>query len=94
MMDSSDTYSNPPPPVAQMVHNVRYAAVKVLAAEWLSNHERIDSDQGWWSWEGTRTLLFCDGHVEYVPAADVHPANDRFPDFNLTVDGSQGKDVR
>lgn len=93
MTDMSDTYSGPLPPVPQTLHNVRFPSNKVLAAEWLSNHDPLENDPGWWGWEGTRQLLFCDGHVEYVRAKDVLPANDGFPDFNLTVDGSRGRDV-
>ncbi len=94
MTDQSDTYSNPQPPIPQSIANTLYPSEKVLAAEWLSNHDKVDGDDGWWCWEGTRNLLFCDSHVDYVPAERVHPANDGFPDFNLTVDGSRGKDVR
>jgi len=93
LSQAADTYSNPQPPVAQRAAAVRHPSGKVLAAEWLSNHEVLPNDGGWWCWEGTRNLLLCGGHVSYVPAGDVRPANDGFPDFNLTADGSQGRDV-
>lgn len=94
MTHMSKTYSDPQPAVRQRVATVRYPSRKCLAAEWLSNHDPVDGDAGWWCWVGTRNVLFCDGHVLYVPATDVHPANDGFPDFNLTVDGPRGKDIR
>lgn len=94
MTDKADTYSNPQPPVAQKDTGLQYPSDKVLVAEWSSNHEKVETDDGWWCWEGSRNLLFAGGHVEYWAAERVHPANDTFPDFNLTVDGSQGKDVR
>ena len=43
--------------------------------------------------EGVFISMLCGGHVSYVPAGDVRPANDGLPDFNLTADGSQGRDV-
>ncbi len=94
MTDKSKTYSDPQPAVTQRVATVQYPSRKCLAAEWLSNHDKIEGDEGWWCWLGTRNVLFCDGHVQYVPATDVHAANDGFPDFNLTVDGPRGKDIR
>jgi prepilin-type processing-associated H-X9-DG protein len=93
MTDKSCTYSNPQPPVGQNVAEVKYPSRKVLAAEWLSNHQRVGSDPGWWGRTGTRNLLFCGGHVLYISAVRVAAANDGLPDFNLTVDGSRGRDV-
>ena len=60
MTDKSDTYANPQPPVVQNTANLRYPCEKVLAAEWLSNHQDVDSDEGWWRWEGSRNLLLTD----------------------------------
>jgi len=93
MKDKADTYANPRPPVPQAAGSARYPCQKVLVAEWLSKHEKIEQDQGWWCWQGRRDLLFLDCHVSYVAAAEVKPANDGLPDFNLTLEGSQGRDV-
>jgi prepilin-type N-terminal cleavage/methylation domain-containing protein/prepilin-type processing-associated H-X9-DG protein len=94
MSNKSDTYMAPSPPVQQTVGDVRHTTKKVLAAEWLSNHDELaKKDPGWWGWEGTRNALFCDGHVDYLEATTVKAANDGFPDFNLTVDGPRGRDV-
>ncbi len=93
MTDSSDTYLNPQPPLVQFVDSVEFPSSKVLIAEWLSNHKKTQGDESWWCWEGSRNLLFVDGHVEFRAAGDIHPANDGFPDFNLTVDGIRGRDV-
>lgn len=70
---------------------VAYPAEKVLAAEWLDNHET--GKNGWWSWDGARNCLFADGHVKYLRARSVLAAVDGWPDFNLTRDGVAGKDV-
>jgi prepilin-type processing-associated H-X9-DG protein len=93
MTDKSDTYSNPQPPVVQRTSDVRFPSRKVVASEWLSNHDRIDQDAGWWCWKGTRNALFADWHCEYVLSVKVKAANNGFPDFNLTVDGVKGWDV-
>lgn len=97
MADVSFTYDagKAMPAESQYMAKVRYPSRKVLAAEWLSNHDRLPEgeDGGWWCWKGTRNALFCDGHVTYLPAEEVIPAQDGLPDFNLTVDGSRGKDV-
>jgi prepilin-type processing-associated H-X9-DG protein len=62
-----------------------------LVAEWSANHEGLAD--GWWSWRGARNYLFVDGHVKYLPAGRLNPANNGFPDLNLTVNGVQGADV-
>jgi hypothetical protein len=93
MTQSWWTYSNPQPPVAQNEGQVARPARKALAAEWLSNHRQLANDPGWWGWEGSRLVLFCDLHARYLPATSVLPANDGLPDFNLTRDGSAGADV-
>jgi len=60
---------------------------------WLSNHQRVTDDQGWWCWKGRRQFLFVDGHVEFVSAQAMLPAHDGFPDINLTVGGISGRDI-
>jgi len=93
MSSAADTYSNPVPTVPQSSDAVAFPSQKVLVAEWLSNHEPVTDDQGWWGWQGARNCLFADGHVDYRKARSINPANDGFPDFNLTVHGIRGKDV-
>lgn len=93
MTKKADTYSNPRQPIPQRIEDVQYPSQKALCAEWLSNHKKVDDDQGWWCWKGSRNVLFVDCHVKYFPATRVRPANDEFPDFSLTVDGSRGQDV-
>lgn len=79
------------PCISQSEAGVRFPGHKVLAAEWLTNH---DSEQvGWWNWQGSRNYLFADGHVRYLPAARIRPAVDGFPDPNLTRDGLAGRDL-
>lgn len=82
------------PAVAQSESSLNAPAQKVLAAEWLSNHEMFSGDRGWWDWRGGSNYLFADGHVKYLPRSRLSPANDDYPDPNLTVGGIAGADVR
>jgi prepilin-type processing-associated H-X9-DG protein len=79
------------PCITQAEVNVEYPDKKVLAGEWLSNHDLVAV--GWWDWRGSRSYLFADGHVKYLPARRLFAAVDGLPDPNLTVDGVAGKDV-
>ena len=95
MNNTSSTYSNPQPGAAG-IHGGQGGnpARKILAGEWFSNHRLVTGDYatepGWWEWAGTRNFLFADGHAEFVPAKKIKPANDGFPDPNLTADGVEG----
>lgn len=92
-MRTPDLYAGAPPPcVSQALAAVAFPSQKAIAAEWLANHEGIA--EGWWSWKGARTYLFVDGHAKYVPARRIRPANNGYPDINLTVDGVAGTDLR
>jgi prepilin-type N-terminal cleavage/methylation domain-containing protein/prepilin-type processing-associated H-X9-DG protein len=93
MDDKADTYSNAPPPVRQSSSDVRHPARKILIGEWTSNHQPVNDDAGWWCWQGRRNMLFADGSVVYVHARDIEPANDDWPDPNLTRGGIGGQDV-
>ncbi|MBN1972323.1 MAG: hypothetical protein JW787_01690 [Sedimentisphaerales bacterium] len=64
----------------------------MIIGEWLSNHSPIDSDKGWWCWEGARNYLFADGHTALLEAKEIRPARDGFPDANLTFYGIKGID--
>ncbi|MDH7569620.1 MAG: DUF1559 domain-containing protein [Armatimonadota bacterium] len=73
---------------------VLHPAQKVLAGEWLSNHQAISSpDLGWWDTRGARNYLFADGHVRLLPAGRIRSARDGLPDPNLTVGGVAGRDI-
>jgi prepilin-type N-terminal cleavage/methylation domain-containing protein/prepilin-type processing-associated H-X9-DG protein len=65
---------------------------KIMVGEWLSNHQRIDEDKGWWCWEGSRNFLFADGHIGFVAATKMRPANDDYPNPNVTHNGISGTD--
>ncbi len=93
MNSKEDTYSNPQPSQPQKLSQVAFPTKKALIGEWLSNHEKVDNDQGWWGWEGRRNYLFVDGHVQFLKATEILPANDAYPDINLTTNGIKGKDV-
>ncbi|MFN4228044.1 MAG: prepilin-type N-terminal cleavage/methylation domain-containing protein [Candidatus Ratteibacteria bacterium] len=79
------------PSIPQKLSKVRYPDKKAIVAEWLDNH--TGGNNGWWSWNGSRNYLFVDGHVEFLPAKKILPANNNFPDINLTKDGIMGKDI-
>ncbi|MBN1806471.1 MAG: type II secretion system protein [Sedimentisphaerales bacterium] len=92
MNSPTDTYINPRPSVPQRNLNVTNPSGKILIGEWLSNHSPLARDQGWWTWEGSRNYLFADGHIRYLKAKQIRPANDRLPDVNLTTHGIKGTD--
>jgi prepilin-type N-terminal cleavage/methylation domain-containing protein len=87
-------YSNPQPPVPQKLTSVKYPTRKVLAGEWLSVHETLPNDAGWFGVGGKRVFLFADFHAEYLDWQDIIPANDGMPNPNVTKDGIQGFDIR
>ncbi|MCX7917445.1 MAG: DUF1559 domain-containing protein [bacterium] len=93
MKDPSYTYDKNKifPTIGQKISKVRYPSKKILVGEWLDNH--TGGNYGWWSWQGSRNYLFVDGHVEFLKAKNILPANDGYPDINLTKDGILGKDV-
>jgi len=77
--------------IPQKINRVSQSCKKVLVAEWLDNH--TGGENNWWSWSGSRNYLFVDGHVQFLRAKEILPANDNWPDINFTVDGLQGKDI-
>jgi len=89
----SAQYASPVPSVPQTLALVTHPARKAVFGEWLSNHQKVDGDGGWWCWKGRRNFLFVDGHVNYVPAEQMRPAHDGFPNVNVTVGGISGRDV-
>ena len=91
---TNDTYENALPSVSQKIADVKKPSEKIIFGEWLSNHEQIDNDQGWWIWEGTRNFLFVDGSINILKAAQINAAQDDFPDANLTIHGIKGSDLK
>ena len=94
MNDVTDTFTNPQAPIPQKCSAVAYPAQKILIGEWFSNHFPLEEDKGWWIWQGERNFLLADGHVRYLKAAEIRPANDGFPNANLTRNGIEGWDVK
>lgn len=92
MSDKSDTYTSPRPSIPQRIGNVANPSAKILIGEWSSNHFPIDSEQGWWNWQGARSFLFADGQVVFLRAGQIRPARDNLPDVNLTINGIKGRD--
>jgi prepilin-type processing-associated H-X9-DG protein len=82
------------PPIGQRPDDVRWPARKILSGDWTSNHYPCHPDNGWWCWQGRRNVLLADGHCICADANDVLPANDHFPNPNLTKDGTKGYDLR
>ena len=93
MTSTADTYQNAKPSVPQKITDVKKPSEKVIFGEWLSNHELIDNDKGWWCWEGKRNYLFVDGQINLLDAKQILPAHDDFPDTNLTIKGIKGSDL-
>ncbi|MBN2456259.1 MAG: hypothetical protein JXB29_06975 [Sedimentisphaerales bacterium] len=94
MNTTAETYSNPQQSVPQQSLDVKFPAKKILIGEWLSNHLRTKDDQGWWCWKGSRNYLFADGHIDFVSAEHINPANDGLPNANLTSGGIKGTDLK
>lgn len=89
----SGTYgASSPPCEPQRSSNVAKPAGKIIVGEWLSNHSRIDADNGWWCWQGERNYLFADGQVRLLEAEKIREAGDGFPNPNLTIEGIKGID--
>ncbi len=95
MKDKSYTYDSSKilPSIPQRLPQVNSPTKKAMVGEWLSNHYPLKADPGWWGWEGGRNFLFVDGHVSFLWAGEMLPANDGYPDINLTVDGIKGRDI-
>ncbi len=91
-MTLPDLYqSNAFPCVSRRVGEARFPAQKAVIAEWISSHSPIQTT--WWDWRGQRQYGFVDSHVSYVAASAILPAEDGFPDINLTVGGLSGHDL-
>lgn len=83
--------------IPQRSMDVARPSGKIIIGEWNSNHLRVDEKGwygcgGWWCREGSRNYLFVDGHVRYLAAEEIRPANDGWPNPNLTIDGIRGID--
>jgi len=92
-MSTADTYgSASEPSIPQRSFNVAKPSGKILIGEWLSNHSRIETDDGWWCWKGSRNYLFADGQVRFLKAEHIREANDGLPNPNLTIHGIKGLD--
>ncbi len=94
MTSTKDTYETSKPSISQKITDVKKPSDKIIFGEWLSSHEQIDNDQGWWSWEGTRNYLFADGGIDILKAKNICPAQDDLPDANLTIHGIKGSDIK
>ncbi len=96
MKDKNMTCSNPVPGIAIHREDISYPSRKILAGEWFSNHNPVTgnykTEPGWWSWQGIRNFVFADGHTEFLAAQNIRPANDNWPDPNLTINGVNGID--
>ena len=94
MSGVEDNYKNPQHSIQQKRTGVAHPSRKILIGEWLSSHQRTEEeDKGWWCWQGSRNYLFANGKVRYIKAEDILPANDGFPNPNLTTHGINGLDL-
>ncbi len=99
MNSPGNTYGDGPcvPSIPQRSLNVVKPAGKIIVGEWNSNHLRVVERGwygygGWWCWQGSRNYLFADGQVQFLKAEDIRPANDGYPNPNLTIHGIRGID--
>jgi prepilin-type N-terminal cleavage/methylation domain-containing protein/prepilin-type processing-associated H-X9-DG protein len=92
MTTPADTYQKPQPSMPQKVFHVARPAQKILIGEWLATHVRLEADNGWWCWKGSRNFLFTDGHIRFLDAKDIRPACDGNPNPCLTLHGIRGID--
>lgn len=72
------------------IGSVKYPAKKAMVADWITH---TDDKASWWTWAGSRSYLFADGHVVYLGSSRIKPAGDSYPDINLTRHGIEGKDI-
>lgn len=95
MTSPADTYS--PERVRESIPQrhaaVRHPTKKIIVGEWYSNHLAWTNDPGWFGWGGKRLFLFADGHVEFLDASIILPANDGNPNPSLTRGGIAGQDI-
>lgn len=94
MTSPADNYKNAVPTIPQQSSQVRWPSRKILLGEWYANHTAFTGDKGWFGKGGKRLYLFADGHVEYLDASEIIPANDGNPNPNLTHNGIRGYDVK
>lgn len=99
-MTTAQLYSaGGPPCVVVKSASVKWPSKKAIVADWLASH--AGSKAGWWSWEGSRSYLFADGHVKFMNATKIRGAaspnasvaRTPYPDINLTTNGVAGRDV-
>jgi len=86
--------TNALPTISQKVGSAKTPAKKIMIGEWLSNHKKIADDLGWWCNAGQRNFIFADSHTEYLDVSKINPANDGFPNPNLTKSGIKGQDTK
>lgn len=96
-IDAMDSYTynfaSPQPTIPQRAARVAFPSRKIVVGEWYANHAAYSTDPGWFGRDGKRNYLFADGHVEYLDARRLLPANDGFANPNLTKGGIRGADV-
>jgi prepilin-type N-terminal cleavage/methylation domain-containing protein len=91
--------------ITQTEAAVAFPSQKIVLGEFFNSHENEGKIVGYWGtlagprtpggdrWQGARLYAFADGHVKFIRARQIHPSPDDCPDFHLTRDGIQGKDV-
>ena len=84
---------------------VAFPSQKIMLGEFFNSHENEGRIVGYWGtlagpripgadrWQGARLYAFADGHVKFIRARQIRPSPDDCPDFHLTHDGIQGKDL-
>ena len=93
--------------LSQRTTSVAEPTRKALLTEWFNNHDFGQGGRvGFWGklklglvpgddrWQGSRILLFADGHVRLTKATRQTPSAENCPDINLTPNGILGIDLK
>jgi len=95
LSQKSDQFGTAIPTIPQKVGTAKTPDKKIMIGEWLSNHKKTEAqDEGWWCNQGQRNFIFADAHIEHLTTEEIIPANDNFPNPNLTKHGIKGQDVK
>ncbi len=92
--------------MSQSTTAVAQPSAKAMLTEWYNSHDFGAGGRiGFWGtlktglvpgddrWQGSRVLVFADGHVKLTKVSRQKPSAEDCPDINLTPDGVLGSDL-
>lgn len=93
--------------VGQSSAAVAFPSSKGMLTEWYNSHEFGSGGRiGFWGtlkpglvpgddrWQGSRIMVFADGHVKLTEVSRQKPSAEDCPDINLTPGGAMGSDLK